>query len=148
MIGLAEDWESECGGQQSGAGSESAFVRRGHYGEEAPIRTRMDGHGEEEEEEERAAAMCNGVVIELRPPSPQPQHPQRTQRRQIPRHSGLSLGLASPTPSSSHTLLLHLILWLRPKSSNLYHNINSACFKIHVLSRSANRGQTKQYLSS
>ena len=45
MIGLAEDWESECGGQQSGAGSESAFVRRGHYGEEAPIRTRMDGHG-------------------------------------------------------------------------------------------------------
>ena len=47
MIGLAEDWESECGGQQSGAGSESAFVRRGHYVavEEAPIRTRMDGHG-------------------------------------------------------------------------------------------------------
>ena len=45
MIGFAEDWESECGGQQSGAGSESAFVRRGHYGEEAPIRTRMDGHG-------------------------------------------------------------------------------------------------------
>ena len=47
MIGFAEDWESECGGQQSGAGSESAFVRRGHYVavEEAPIRTRMDGHG-------------------------------------------------------------------------------------------------------
>ena len=88
-----------------------------------------------EEEEERAAAMCNGVVIELRPPPPLPQPPQRTQRRQIPRHSGLSLGLASPTPSSSHTLLLHLILWLRPKSSNLYHNTNSACFKIHVLSR-------------
>ena len=81
---------------------------------------------EEEEEEERAAAMCNGVVIELRPPPP----PQRTQRRQIPRHSGLSLGLASPTPSSSHTLLLHLILWLRPKSSNLYHNTKDS-----VLSR-------------
>ena len=47
MIRFAEDWESECGGQQSGAGRESAFVRRGHYVavEEAPIRTRMDGHG-------------------------------------------------------------------------------------------------------
>ena len=49
-----------------------------------------------EEEEERAAAMCNGVVIELRPPQP----PQRTQRGQIPRHSGLA------RPRFGHSLFL------------------------------------------